>query len=286
MDREFHSHVARPSSAGIESSWVVDRLTRSLEAVEVQGWHGSYILRMWREALREAGRPVASEVPSLSFPYVPFAPEDLGVELTTTSAVIDIGCLGGFGLFDFARRRKIARRPTPRLFGLDIDDESVSVGRQLASVWAPGHPVFFQRGSCEALPYQPASFDLLIARAVLPYAGLNASVAEFARVVRPGGLALVQVHAPGYYVKKLFRNLKRPRKAGYYARPILSGMLFAVASYQPAHPWFRETALDLASLIGLGARHGLHAVWCRPSWNRPVVMFRRRALRQLSAPRA
>lgn len=245
----------------------------------------AYFVDMWRGALgeRKTGRGLQKQ----PFPYVPISPEDLGLDLTAESTLLDVGCLSGYGIFDFHTRRTGAGRPVPRLVGLDIDPVSVELGRALARIWADDTRVTFCLASCESIPHEPGAFDMLIARTVLPYVNIDATLSEFARVLRPSGLALIQLHAPGYYWWHLARSLRQPLLAGYYARPLVSRVILGLTGRQPEHRWFQETALHADELIALCRRHDLTPVWSQPHRYHPIVTFRRgaRPYRPVSAAR-
>jgi SAM-dependent methyltransferase len=235
-----------------------------------------YLIRMWREALAEAdGLDRPGDGDPLVFPYVPFSPERFGLWLTASSRVLDLGCLGGFGMFDFARRRQRRRQPVPRLVGVDVDPESVTLGAALARHWAPPRRASFTEASGETLPFAEGSFDLVIARSVLQYLRIQPALVELARMVRPGGLAFIQVHGPAYYLHQVFRHLKKPLQAAYYGRAFASGVLFSTSCVQPQHRWFREAAMTAGRLTTLCHELGLEPVWSDRGLRRPLLLFRR-----------
>jgi SAM-dependent methyltransferase len=246
------------------------------DEIDRAGEGEQYLIRMWREALAEAdGHEPRPDRDPLVFPYVPFAPERFGLQLTASSCVLDLGCLGGFRMFDFAVRRQRRRHPVPRLVGVDIDPESVALGTALARHWAPPRKVTFTEASGETLPFDDGSFDLVIARSVLQYLRIRPAMAELARVVRPGGLAFIQVHAPAYYLHQIFRHVKRPLQAAYYGRAFASGLLFSTSCVQPQHRWFSEAAVTASLLTSLCRDVGLAPVWSDRGLRRPLMLFRR-----------
>ena len=55
----------------------------------------------------------------------------------------------------------------------------------------------FRAGQLEALPYETASFDLVMCGLALTHLPrLNRAIAEFSRVLKPGGIAIVSDHHP------------------------------------------------------------------------------------------
>jgi SAM-dependent methyltransferase len=239
-----------------------------------------YLIRMWREALAEAdglARPRESD--PLVFPYLPFSPERFGLNLTSVSRVLDVGCLGGFGLFDFAVRRRRRRLPVPRLMGVDVDPASLALGAVLSRHWAPPHKASFVGASGEGLPFETGSFDLVIARSVLQYLRIQPALAELARVVRPGGLVFIQVHAPAYYLHQILRHVNNPLQAAYYGRALLSGVLFSTSCVQPQHRWFREAAMTGTRLSALCDELGLEPRWSDQGLRRPLMLFAKASAR-------
>jgi SAM-dependent methyltransferase len=233
-----------------------------------------YVVRMWREALTEAdGLDRGPHCDPLAFPYIPFLPEQFGLPLTPDARVLDVGTLGGFGLFDFSVHRMRQGRPVPRLYALDVDRESLSMGAALARTWAGPDRVVFTLATGETLPYDTGSFDMVVARSVLQYLDIKPAIAELARVVRPGGLVLIQVHAFGYYLHQILRHISKPLQAAYYGRAFLSGVIFSTTCLQPRHRWFREAAVTDRRLLALCRAVGLELVWTNHAARRPLALF-------------
>jgi SAM-dependent methyltransferase len=264
-------HALRIASYEQQVSWpgLRDELDR------VRGYD-PYLIRMWREALAEAdGLERPAEGDPLVFPYIPFSPERFGLRLTASSRVLDLGCLGGFGMFDFAVRRQRRRLSVPGMVGVDVDPESVRLGMAAARHWAPPRKVTFTEASGETLPFDDGCFDFVVARSVLQYLRIRPAVRELARVARPGGLVFIQVHAPAYYLHQILRHLKKPLQAAYYGRALASGVLFSASCVQPQHRWFREAGLTSARLISLCQDAGLQPIWSDRGLRRPLMLFRR-----------
>jgi SAM-dependent methyltransferase len=253
----------RPSWAGVGP--ILDRLGEKQDP---------YVVRMWREALLEAeGLPRPPGSDPLAFPYVPIRPEDFGLSLTSQSRLLDIGCLAGFGLFDFSVRRTREGMAVPRLYGVDVDRSSLELGGALAPSWAFHNQVTLQLGSGEDLPYASGAFDLVIARSVLQYLHIRPALLELSRVVRTGGLVLIQIHALGYYFHRMWRHLFAPLQAAYYARALASGMIFSATTVQPQHRWFREAGMTPGRLVALCKSVGLELVWANCVRRRPLAVF-------------
>ena len=236
-----------------------------------------YMRQMWNYVLdaRERGQDPVPTDRCDAVPYVPVEPEAFGTQLSAEGAVLDVGCLGGYGLYDFTCRRRMAGKPVPRLFGIDADAVSVRVAREMASLWGEGLEVDFQEARAEKLPFADQTFDLAIARLLLPYVDMRAALGELDRVLKASGLAVFQIHAFRYYRDEMFAHLKHPITTLYYLRALLSGTWFRVTGRQPRHRWFAETALNSTTLVRMCAGHGLQPVWRGEFVRKPIVVFRK-----------
>jgi SAM-dependent methyltransferase len=102
--------------------------------------------------------------------------------LTGSETLLDVGC-GTASLL----RRIAAGGHAGRLLGVDTSVEAVT-----AAVAAGARAV---RGSADALPFATASADVIAARHMLYHVpDPSAAIAEFHRVLRPGGRLLVTVN--------------------------------------------------------------------------------------------
>lgn len=94
--------------------------------------------------------------------------------------VLDIGCGAGQTL--------IAAYGDRVSHGMDNDFSALKLGRTLTC------DVRFACASAEALPYRSGHFDMVIARASLPYCNLPVGVKEIARVLKKGGRTWIVLH--------------------------------------------------------------------------------------------
>jgi demethylmenaquinone methyltransferase / 2-methoxy-6-polyprenyl-1,4-benzoquinol methylase len=81
--------------------------------------------------------------------------------------------------------RMLTDRTGARVLGVDLTEQMLRRGRQRAA----GRPIDLLAGRAEQLPFPDASFDALTFSYLLRYvADPGATLAELARVVRPGGV--------------------------------------------------------------------------------------------------
>lgn len=100
-------------------------------------------------------------------------------------ALLDAGCGTGGMLAAVA-----ARFPAARLHGLDYAETACALARRKA-------PAEVRQGSVHAMPYADAAFDAVVSLDVLDADDVDPprAVAEFRRVLRPGGLLVLNVAA-------------------------------------------------------------------------------------------
>ncbi len=99
--------------------------------------------------------------------------------------VLDIGCGTGRNLHRFLKNNY-------NVFGIDQSADVIDAVRALSAALAPANPPEnFVAGNADDIPFQDASFDLVISSAVLHFARdeahFNAMVTEAFRVLKPGG---------------------------------------------------------------------------------------------------
>jgi SAM-dependent methyltransferase len=114
-----------------------------------------------------------------------------GLGLAAGAAVLDVGCGVGRHSIQLARRLGLAVR------GIDPSPRSIGIARQDLDRASRDHPglaqlVTFAPGTAQDLPAADRSIDLIWCRDVLCLVEqISASYAEFRRVLRPGGRAIV-----------------------------------------------------------------------------------------------
>ena len=88
------------------------------------------------------------------------------------------------------------------LHGCDIGDDIIEKAAHRLNQWEM--TAEFRDAPMEALPYEDESFDMVIAWKVIHYSGseenMRKALAEFRRVLRPGGVLLIETTAPKSYL--------------------------------------------------------------------------------------
>lgn len=106
-------------------------------------------------------------------------------------SVLDVGCGRGELLAELAQRGCTVR-------GVEINPALVEACR------ASGLTV--DAGAAEQLPIASESHDAIVCSVVLPYTDERKAVAEWARVLRPGGVVLATYHGTGYGVNYILNG--------------------------------------------------------------------------------
>jgi SAM-dependent methyltransferase len=150
--------------------------------------------RFWSEyqpGFRFSDAPVGSreffsEVEAHRYSLEPHIPEIVRFERWSGADVLEAGC--GIAT-DGARFARAGARYT----GLDQSETALALAdRRFRQEGLDGR---FERGSVTALPFGDASYDLVYSHGVIHHLPeTERAVAEFARVLRPGGTALVMLY--------------------------------------------------------------------------------------------
>ncbi len=107
-------------------------------------------------------------------------------------SVLDAGC----GTGQMIRFLRTARPDRFVFTGLDRSASIISVARRLVTA-DDDSSVRFLVGRIEEMPFDGATFDVVLAMGSLEYlASVDRALAELARVMRPGGLAIVTMGNP------------------------------------------------------------------------------------------
>ena len=205
--------------------------------------------------------------------------------------VLDAGCGSGSYLPLLAE----AVGPAGAIAALDLAPDNVAaVGRRVAD-WGLATPIEARVGSLLALPYADDAFDAVWCAATVGYLTddkLATTLAEFRRVVRPGGLVAIKEYdgtmhrmlpAPPYLLAHLIESIARSgdtRYVGTVRTPSLAAQLrragltdvrmrtTLVERSAPLGPPERQFWGDLLAYFApLGLRHAVpaedRAFWAR-----------------------
>ncbi len=158
--------------------------------------------------------------------------------------VLDIGCGAGQTLMamDLGGWKAV---------GIDIDCDALALGKE----WSRG--ITLLSASAERLPFPTQSFDFVVSRVALPYTDIPRSIAEIARVLRPGGSLWLTLHAPSMF---RLRNIRSVRSAIYHGYIGLNSLALHWLGRQfryPLNPQRMESYQTRHGMQRCLARHGL-----------------------------
>lgn len=129
----------------------------------------------------EAGRPL---------------PDGVTPALVRGKRVLDVGCSFGRHLLGFSGHQANA-------YGIDFQDRYLRLSRTFARHHGVAAPRV-ARARAEDLPFRAGSFDVVFSRLVLNYVSdIDATVAEFVRVLAPGGILVLIVEPLGTQIREL-----------------------------------------------------------------------------------
>lgn len=141
--------------------------------------------------------------------------------------VLDVGCGAGQEMLPFVERGA-------RGFGIDAAPDAGRVGRRLYAAKNLEKQIYFLRASGSELPFAASSFDVLICRVALMYMNNRAALREMARVLKPGGVFFLMIHAPPFYWRKFGDGLKSGdvKSVVHAARVLLNGNRYLLTGKQ------------------------------------------------------
>lgn len=166
-------------------------------------------------------------------------------------AVLDVACGTGDLTLLFARTE------AGRVVGLDFTPEMLDLARAKSGRLAPALVPEFIRGDAQNLPFDDASFDAVsIAFGIRNVQRPERAVAEFARVLRPGGrLVILEFGRPGFapvrWLNDFYCGWVMPRTATLISRDRSGAYRYlprSIGSFMP-----RDAMLAL--LRGSGFEH-------------------------------
>lgn len=126
------------------------------------------------------------------------AVKDLKIE-----RVLDVGCGAGQELLPFLEKSKAF------CVGIDIAEELGKVAGEFFEEKGFSERISFTRSKGENLPFAGESFDVVLCRVALPYMNNRRAIAEIARILKPGGVFLLKIHAPPFYLGMIRERLPK-----------------------------------------------------------------------------
>ncbi|WNK20823.1 methyltransferase domain-containing protein [Halomonas piscis] len=168
----------------------------------------------------------------------------------SAASVVDVGCATG----DWTR--KLAERyPDAEVMGVDIAPGMLLEARKR------GGRVRFREGSAEALPVTAQSVELIFSNLALQWCrDTSAVMAEFARVLAPGGRAVFTTLLDGT-LEEIGAAFQRPQALLAYADRDTHLHAAAAAGLRVSHErshlerfYYPDMAAVLASIKGVGAQ--------------------------------
>lgn len=188
--------------------------------------------------------------------------EDYRFEFEPGSLVLDVGCGLGEQMIEL-------QDAGATVFGVDIDPEHLKKCREC------GLNVAF--GAAERLPFQDASFDGILCKVAISYTDDRATIAEFARLLKPGGIAYIVTHGAGYYLTYLLKN--RSLETRFYGFRSLVNTLTFWLSGKRLPGFLGDTIFQSENRLSqLYAANGLKLVSAHSSrgpFGRPVFIYHR-----------
>ena len=167
--------------------------------------------------------------------------------------VIDVGCGWGRSLGKLNERFK-----PERLVGFDIAPKMVeAAAREIAPLrLANGSPAEIVQASSAALPLPDASVDLVFCHQTFHHlVDQDAAIAEFRRVLKPGGVLLLAESTRRYIhswiIRLLFRHPMDVQKTAPEYLALVRAAGFVVPDAQVSYPflWWSREDLGLAERV-------------------------------------
>lgn len=112
------------------------------------------------------------------------------------------------------------------------------------------------QGSAEEIPFPEASFDAVVCSVVLPYTDERRAVAEWARVLKPGGVVNVTGHGLGYGLEMVLRGRGWKRRL-YGLRMLANTAVYQTTGRRLPGPLGDTICQTSARLRSYYALHGL-----------------------------
>ncbi|TAL96281.1 MAG: class I SAM-dependent methyltransferase [Paraburkholderia sp.] len=175
--------------------------------------------------------------------------------LPTAPVVVDAGCGQGISFRLLAE----AFRPA-RIVGIDFHEPSLALARNAARTCPPHVAIDVMHGNCASLPLPDASADIVFCHQTFHHlVEQEHALAEFRRVLKPGGVLLfaesTDAYIKSWVIRLLFRHPMHVQKSadGYLDMIRDAGFTFSDRNVSLPYLWWSR-----AKDFGLLERLGLH----------------------------
>jgi SAM-dependent methyltransferase len=185
---------------------------------------------------------------------------DYRFEFEKGARILDVGCGSGEQMLEL-------QDSGATVFGIDVAVASLKkCGERGLRVAA---------GQAEKLPFADTSFDGILCKVALSYTDDRQTIAEFARLLKPGGSAYIVTHGLGYYLGYVLKNY--PLFTRFYGfRSLINTALFAASGWRL--PGFLGDTIYQSEnrLLRLYDENGFEietAHSSRGTWGQPVFIY-------------
>lgn len=175
--------------------------------------------------------------------------------LPAAPVVVDAGCGQGISFRLLAE----AFRPA-RIVGIDFHEPSLALARNAARTCPPHVAIDVMHGNCASLPLPDASADIVFCHQTFHHlVEQEHALAEFRRVLKPGGVLLfaesTDAYIKSWVIRLLFRHPMHVQKSadGYLGMIRDAGFTFSDRNVSLPYLWWSR-----AKDFGLLERLGLH----------------------------
>ncbi len=166
--------------------------------------------------------------------------------LPSYPAIVDVGC--GWGRSFRLLHSRFAPR---RLIGIDVDPQMIEAAR--AEVGRHGIPVEFRNANSSRLPLPAGSVDMVFCHQTFHhFVEQDEAMAEFRRVLKPGGLLLfaesTRKYIHSWLIRLLFRHPMDVQKSADEYLALIRRHGFEVAPKSVSYPYLWWSRADLGIL--------------------------------------
>lgn len=175
--------------------------------------------------------------------------------LRPDTRILEVACNMGTTAIELARRYGCS------IIGVDLNEAALAKARNNAKAAGVADKVLFERANARDLPFDDASFDVVINEAMLTMQneeGKHKAVQEYFRVLKPGGYLLTHdlaLHCDGQVKEDLIAQLREAIRVK--ATPLTDGEWRALFSASGFKVTTFTGAMTLLSPLGMVRDEGL-----------------------------